>query len=290
MSFTPDYDVPEERKPYTLYAKQELGSGRIGCLMLHGFMGSPGSSRPMAEYLSANGITMHCPLLPGHGHYPDKLYEVSHQSWLTEAEEGLERLRQLCDEVFIIGHSMGTIMGAYLATKYDQIRGMVMLTPLYAIPDQSFRIMRYLRHVVPWIYPHKIKIRKLQELVRQRVLDFDPTFDFNDPADLARLPQMSRLPTSGLDEMVRMVKLGRQFWSQLTLPILIFQGGDDPAVSPATMRIIYELLPSKQKQLKTFPEAGHELMRPFEPVHTKVWQLIHRFFLEHSQLAMNEPT
>jgi carboxylesterase len=286
MPFTPDYIVSEERQSYTLPATN-LGprNGRIGCLMLHGFMGSPGSSRPMAEYLSANGITMHCPLLPGHGHYPDKLYKVSHKAWLAEAEEGLQKLRQICDEVFIIGHSMGTVMGAYLATKYDYFRGMVMLTPLYELPDKRLRFMRFLRPVMPWLYPHKIN--SLQDLVRQRVRDFDPATDFDDPDVKARLPEMTRVPTSGLDEMVKMVKMGRNLWSELTLPVLIFQGGDDPAVPPGTIQKIYDLLPGKDKQLQTFPEAGHELMRPFEPVHTKVWQMIHQFFLEHSRVAQS---
>lgn len=283
MPFTPTYEIPEDRRPYTLHAIGSPDGRRIGCLMLHGFLGSPGSSRPMAEFLAGHGITMHCPLLPGHGHYPDKLYKVSHKAWLAEAEEGLENLRQLCDEVFIMGHSMGTVLGACLASKYDDIRGMVMLTPLYDIPDYRLRLMRFLRYVMPWYYPHKS--RSLQDLVRQRVLDFDPTFDFDDPAQRARLPEISRLPTSGLAEMVKMVKMGQKLWSRLTLPTLIFQGGDDPAVPSGTIRKIYDLLPSKHKRLQAFPEAGHELMRPFEPVHTKVWQMIHDFFVDYLQVT-----
>lgn len=283
MAFTPDYEIHEEREPYTFFASHEAMKGRIGCLMLHGFMGSPGSSRPMAEYLSAQGIIMHCPLLPGHGSFPDKLYGVPYRAWLDEAEEGFERLRHLCDELFIIGHSMGTVLGAYLATRYDSVRGMVMLTPLYDLPDKRLRFMRLLRYLMPWFYPHKYK--SLQELVRQRLMDFDPTLDLDDPAVQAKIPEMTRVPTSALDEMVKMVRLGRKLWSKLTLPILIFQGGDDPAVPPGSFRKIYDLLPSKDKRLKTFPEAGHELMRPFEPVHTTVWEMIHQFFLRHSKVS-----
>lgn len=282
MSFTPNYEVPELRRPYTLQANTEAANAKqIGCLMLHGFLGSPGSSRPMGEYLAQRGITIHCPLLPGHGSYPDKLYKISHKAWMAEAEEGLQKLRQMCDQVFIIGHSMGTVMGAYLSTKYDDLNGMVMLTPLYALPDYRLRLMRLLRYVMPWFYPHKS--RSMGDLVRQRVLDFDPTIDFDAPETQARLPEITRVPTSGLDEMVKMVDLGKKLWSQLTLPVLVFQGGDDPAVPAGTIQKIYDMLPSRDKQLKTFPEAGHELMRPFEPAHKKVWSLIHQFFLDRSQ-------
>jgi carboxylesterase len=284
MPFTPTYPVPDERKPYTLIAEPGNGNGRIGCLMLHGFMGSPYSSRPMADYLVSQGITMHCPLLPGHGYWPNKLHKVSHQSWLAEAEEGLTRIRELADKVFIIGHSMGTVMGAHLINKFQDIRGMAMLTPLYAIPDNRLIVMPLLRYVMPWLYPHKIG--SMRDLVRQRVLDFDPTLDFDSPAVQARLPEMSRMPTSGLAEMVKMVRYGRQFWSKLKLPVLIFQGGDDPAVPDHTMAKIYNMLPSQEKELKTFPDAGHELMRPFEPVHTQVWQHIRDFFRKYADWGL----
>ncbi len=279
MPFKPPYPVSEERKPYTLIAEQGGENGRIGCLMLHGFMGSPYSSRPMAEYLVTQGITMHCPLLPGHGHWPDKLYKASRDRWLAETEEGLARIRELADKIFIIGHSMGTVMGAYLATKHQDIRGMVMLTPLYDIPDKRLSVMPFLRYIMPWFYPHML--RSMRDLLQQRILDFDPTLDLDSPEVQAKIPMMSRVPTSGLAEMVKMVKFGRQFWSQLSLPVLIFQGGDDPAVPSATIEKIYNMLPSQEKELKTFPEAGHELMRPFEPVHTQVWQLIRDFFRKY---------
>jgi carboxylesterase len=282
MPFKPSYEVPEERKPYTFQAEQKAGNGRVGCLVLHGFMGSPGSSRPMAHYLAQQGITMHCPLLPGHGHYPDKLYKIPHRAWLEEAEEALSHVRQICDQIFIIGHSMGNVLAAHLITKFGHIRGLVMLAPLYDVPDRRLRLMKVLRYLMPWLYPHKMK--SMQDLVQQRVLDFDPTLDLDDPEVQARLPQMTRLPTSGLAEMVKVVDLGRKLWPRLALPVLMFQGGHDPAVPSGDVCKVYELLPSQDKHIETFPEAGHELMRPFDPAHEKVWPLIHRFVSQRAEV------
>ncbi|WP_390479735.1 alpha/beta hydrolase, partial [Frankia casuarinae] len=45
----------------------EFEGGSVGVLLVHGFTGSPGSMRPWGEYLSAVGLTVSCPLLPGHG-------------------------------------------------------------------------------------------------------------------------------------------------------------------------------------------------------------------------------
>ncbi len=41
MPFEPLYDVPVERHAYVELASVENKNGRIGLLMLHGFMGSP---------------------------------------------------------------------------------------------------------------------------------------------------------------------------------------------------------------------------------------------------------
>ena len=43
------------------------GSDEIGMLLCHGFTGSPQSLRPWGEHLAAEGLTVRCPRLPGHG-------------------------------------------------------------------------------------------------------------------------------------------------------------------------------------------------------------------------------
>ena len=96
MPFQPTYDVPPERQPYHLEAAAPAG-GRVGVLFLHGFMGSPLSSRGLAEYLAVHGVSVHCPLLPGHGHYPDKLGTADGRAWLAEAEEAFKTSSGMCD-------------------------------------------------------------------------------------------------------------------------------------------------------------------------------------------------
>ena len=272
MPFAPTYDVPAERRAYTELAKVENENGRIGLLMLHGFLGSPLSSHPMAQYLAEHGVTVHCPLLPGHGHYPDKLYKIPRQAWVEEAQEAFETAKTLCDELFLMGHSMGAVLGANLCLQNPDVRGLIMLTPIYEAPDDRLNWMRYLRYVMPWFYPHKM--RSMQKLVRERVLDFDATIDFDDPRfQQNELPKVSRVPTGSLAEMVEMAVYGRTLWPQLKTPSIIFRGGHDPAVKPGTIDKLYEMLPGPDKQLKTFPEAGHEPMRPFDPAHKELWPM-----------------
>ena len=276
MPFTPAYSVPDERQSYTMRA------GPVGCLMIHGFMGSPFSTRPLAAYLQERGITVHCPLLPGHGEYPEKLYKVPMEAWIEETVEALAYLRSQCDEIFLMGHSMGAILGAYLVEKFGDFKGQIMLAPVYDLPDWRLRGFRFARYFLPYFYP--LKFSKLHDLVYERVREFEPGIDLNDPTVQAKLPEITRVPTSGIDEMRKVMDMGRGLWPRLKLPVLIFQGKLDDAARPENTQKIYDLIPSKEKDLVLFEDTGHELMRTFEPAHTQVWSGVRDFIGSRSAL------
>lgn len=281
MPFKPTYEVKEERRPYTLTVEGPLPDGRrVGVLVMHGFMGSPLSSRPMAEYLNQKGVFVHCPLLPGHGSYPSTLHRVGRKLWLAEAEEAYQLVRRQSDELYIIGHSMGNILGAHVALKFGDVRGVAMLAPVYDVPDSRLHWVKYARFFTTWYYPHKSSHESMRRLVRERVLDFDPTVAYDSPEFQALLPQISRVPLSGMHEMVAMITEGRKLWPRLDVPVRIFAGEDDDAAHPDNARRIFSLLPTKDKKLTIYPDTGHELMRPFEPIHATVWDSIASFILK----------
>ena len=279
MPFQPGYEVPEPRRAYTIHGNTAAGNGRIGCLMLHGFMGSPVSSHDMATFLAERGITVHCPLLPGHGNLPQKLYNISRRDWIAEAEEALQKLRDFTDQIFIIGHSMGAVLAAYLVSKNNDIRGMIMLAPLYDVPDPRIKLAVIGRYFMPWFYPLKHKDAD-EEIFLGRVKDFNPDIDVHDPSLKDWLMEATRIPTSGVAQMVRLTQAGRKLWPKIKVPTLILQGEADPAVRLGSAQTIFNAIQTEDKQIELFPDTGHELMRAFAPVHKKVWELIHQFIRE----------
>ncbi len=289
MPFQPDYLVPEERQAYTFFGQPREGWEKIGCLILHGFMGAPVSSRPMAQHIADGGVTVHCPLLPGHGNLPFEIHGHKKQEWIAEVDEAYNYLSQHCDQIFLIGHSMGAVLSAYLADKHPDVCGLVLLAPLYNIPDWRLNITAVGRYFIPWLYPLKHAAVD-RDIFVARVTDFDPTIDVDDPELQDWLVEATRIPTDGLDEMRKMAVMGRKLWPDIHQPVIIFQGGHDPAVSPGNTEKLFQKLPTADKEMKFFPQVGHELMRPVEPIHKKVWQKIDEFIEEHAQIGERTPT
>jgi carboxylesterase len=289
MPFQPEYEVPEERQSYTFFGKPREGWERIGCLVLHGFMGSPVSSRDMAKHIAEGGVTAHCPLLPGHGNLPYEIHGHSGKEWLAEADEAFDFLSRHCDQIFIIGHSMGASLAAYLANKHPDVCGLILLAPLYKVPDWRINLAAFGRYFMPWIYPLKHEAID-RDIFIGRVTDFDPTIDVDDPELQDWLFEATRIPVDGTDEMRKMARFGRKLWPKIHQPVIIFQGGHDPAVSPGNTEKLFQLLSTADKEMKFFPQVGHELMRPVEPIHKKVWQKVDEFIEEHAEIGEKKPT
>ncbi len=288
MPFTADYFVKPERRAYTEEAKVVHENGRIGILMLHGFMGSPLSSRPMAKHLAGRGITVHCPLLPGHGEHPNRMRGIKREAWIAETAEAYRCFRSQVDELFIMGHSMGSVLGAMLCNEHpEQIRGLMMLAPLYDTPDKRLNLFRPLHYVLPWFYPTWLPSRSMRKIIRERVEDYDMSMD--DPEVQQNLREFAKVPTGALYEMLKMGDFSRSdVWPHFEHPCIIFRGGHDPAVPLSSVQNLCAVIGATDDVVHHFPQSGHEVMRTLDPAHKEVWALTYQFVRGHSKVGLPE--
>lgn len=270
-----DARIREERLPFSLIG------GRTGVLFLHGFMGSPLSCRTIAYLLHQHNMTVHVPLLPGHGHLPTRLANVSHQCWLEEAERALIHLQTLCDDVFVVGHSMGAVLAAHLAINNCDIRGVITVSPLINVPSRAIYLMPIMRHILPFMYPLRHRLVK-ESVVERRVLDYDATIDLDDPAVREQLDEWSKLPTSSLDELRKMANYGRSLYSRIYQPILVMQGKQDSTLDSTLVHQMFDDVPSSNKELYSYPNSNHRLMRVSDPAHPDVWFNIIAFIKKYA--------
>ena len=191
--------------------------GPVGALLCHGFTGTPQSLRPWAEHLGAAGLTVALPRLPGHGTSVAEANLTTWEDWFAEVDRSLTLLRERCDEVFVMGLSMGGTLAIRLAQERgDDVDGLVLVNPslLTKRPD------RFLLPVLRWVAPtwrgiaSDIKKEGSVELAYDRI-----------PVRAAYQLSLLWLRTRGdLD--------------RVTQPILVLRSTEDHVVEPDSCRLL----------------------------------------------------
>jgi carboxylesterase len=108
--------------------------GPVGVLVLHGFTGNPGSMRALAERIAAAGHTVDMPLLPGHGTVIEEMIPTGWSDWLAHAEAHYAALRDRCEQVVVVGLSMGGALTAWLGSEHPEIAGLVCINAVVSVP------------------------------------------------------------------------------------------------------------------------------------------------------------
>lgn len=123
---------------------------RIGALLIHGFTGQPKSMRPWGDYLATQGRTVSIPRLPGHGTAWQDLNLTTWNDWYAEASRSLRELSDTCDQVFVMGLSMGATLTLRLAEEHGEVlSGIVLVNPVV----HSERPDRFLLPLVSRVIP-----------------------------------------------------------------------------------------------------------------------------------------
>jgi carboxylesterase len=109
--------------------------GPVGVLVLHGFTGNPASMRGLAEAYASAGYTVDLPRLPGHGTSVEDMLTTGWSDWSAAAEAAYEALAASCEQVVVVGLSMGGSLTCWLGTRHQDIAGLVCVNPAVAPSD-----------------------------------------------------------------------------------------------------------------------------------------------------------
>ena len=111
-------------------------AGPAGVLLLHGFTGNPSSMRgPGRRCPSSAGFSIELPLLPGHGTVVEDLIPTTFTDWLDEAEAAYQRLAARCEQVLIVGLSMGGGLTVWLGGEHPEVVGLVCINAIVSEPE-----------------------------------------------------------------------------------------------------------------------------------------------------------
>ena len=235
--------------------------GSTGCLLIHGFSGSPPEMRPMGEYLAQQGLTVLGVRLAGHGTTPEDMARTGWRDWVASAEEGLRELQRRCDPVFPAGLSMGGLIGLHLAAHHPVAGVVAMSAPAY-IADWRFRFLPLVQPFVRWITP-------------------GGESDLTDAEAQNRFSAYSRLPTSALVSLRQLLRLVRQELPQVRVPVLVMQGEHDRTIPPDSAQIILDGLGTPDKEIVWWPNSGHAITIDSEQ--EAVWARAYAFITAHGE-------
>jgi carboxylesterase len=240
--------------------------GPVGALLIHGLSGSAAETRPMGEYLAAQGLTVRCPLLAGHGTAPEDLIGIRWQVWADEVESALQDLRNYCKAVHVGGLSSGALLALWLGAKYPDIAGLLAMAPAVKVQNRLLPLTLGLRYLLKYPPPG---------LVEEEALV--------DPEAIHRIWCYDRLPLWGAAEFYLLLRRVNAALPRIQQPILIFQGRFDNWLSPQAAQIVYDGVASADKTLVWLEQSGHNVLADGE--RESVWAQSYDWIVRMSAAA-----
>ena len=229
--------------------------GPIGCLLLHGYTGTPKEMRMLADSLVQDNYTVLAPRLFGHATHPDDMLRARWWDWIASVEDGLNLLRGCTEQQVVMGLSMGGIL-TMLAAARCPIKAAVTFSAPYNLPrDWRFKFIRL-------IYPFMPKVQKGK-----------PDWHNQDAKkDHVDYPYM---PTRSLIELHELTKVMQKELIHVQIPVLFCQSRQDLSIPQESMDLLYQGVSSKDKTKLWVTNSGHVIIR--EPQKEEVFSATKEF-------------
>ena len=243
------------------------GSGknvRTGCLVQHGFTGTPKEVRWMGEFLNQKGYTVCGMRLTGHATQPEDMIRSRYPDWLASVEDGYHLLRSCCDQIFLLGLSMGGILSLIQATRLE-VCGVVAMSTPYKLPDDPrLKFIKLLSKINPYLEKNKQGPGAgwFGEAWKQHVA----------------YPQN---PLRSIGELNDLLQVMRDSLPDVKVPVLLIYSRDDHYIIESSMNSICDELGTSDKQKMWVEGSGHVVTE--EPKREQVFQAALEFIERNSR-------
>jgi carboxylesterase len=232
----------------------------IGVLLLHGLTGSPSEMKPVAQALKAQGYQVVVPVLAGHGGHHQELLASTWMDWLDSARQALLQLREECEQVFVAGLSMSTLLAVNLAAELP-VDGIILCSTTYGHLHKNMHPLQILLPLggkIPFLHgrcywterpPYGLKDERLQRIITRAIqaAKKGQTANFG----------LFRTYVGSLEQVNRLVKKTKTIASQAKCPVLIIHSLEDTIAPIENATALYADLGSTDKQLKFIRGCDH---------------------------------
>lgn len=208
-----------------------------GCLIIHGFTGTPGEHLEMGTRLRDAGYTVLAIRLRGHGTTVEDMEKCTYMDWIESATQGYEKLRKQCDRVYVIGHSMGALLALYIGENYGADKIIALSPPLITtskLANFAF-ILKYFKKYQEW----GVSKRTIEEA--------------------KYLVGYHKFAISSVHELNKLKSMVKKHLSKINVPLLIVHSRKDKTVAMKSVDLLYNKVNSRIKEKMYLKECGHNI-------------------------------
>lgn len=224
---------------YTNDQKLFCGDNGIGIVLMHGVTSGSAQMIPLGRMLNDYGYTVRCVNIAGHGTYPQELLRTSWEDAIDKAWYDYDFMKDHFDKVYLGGFSMGGCLALALASRRDDIDGVIsMSAPLMVNPESIFAG----GFSPEQIYYHRDPGGK-QGTARRYHIHYE------------------EIATRIFDELSGLIAClnGDGVLERIRCPAFVSQALDDEVAMPFSGKKIYDRLSSANKYLYEAQTAGHSM-------------------------------
>ncbi len=207
--------------------------GDTGCLLVHGFTGSPSEMRYLGEFLAKQGFTVLGVRLAGHGTSPEDMAGTTWPDWYESVRQAWLELRQSCGRLFIIGLSMGGLLTLHASLEFPAAGIVAINTPVF-LQNRNVLFTPVLKHVIAYTGKTGLQLA-------------DNQFAYD------------KMPLKCIESLLSLISTVRTELPRLNAPLLVLQSDQDKTVRPKSADYIFRTASSVDKEITRFPKSGHLL-------------------------------
>ena len=226
---------------------------KVGCLIIHGFGGNTNEVKPLADLLSERGFVTLCPQLEGHTGRRKDFANSNYKGWIKSAEDAFIQLKSECDNIVLLGFSLGGLIAVNLAAKYDVLAVVTLSMPVYYFDTK--KLFENLKGDIKAFFK-KVTKRETVIAIKSNLIDFkaESSKEKMKPFENIKkyLNALMVTPLRAILSLKAVLDKTIPLLKKISRPILIIQGLKDVAVIHKSAEYIYENVSSKVKYIKYY--------------------------------------
>ncbi len=218
-----------------------IPGGNVGCLLVHGFTGTPKEMRMLADSLAQDKYTILAPRLAGHATRVEDITRSRWEDWVSSVEDGINLLKGCTQKQVIMGLSMGGILALIAAARFA-LAGVVSFSTPCSLPgDPRAKYLPVLKYFIPRVSKGKPDWRN-QEAAQDHA-------------------HYAYYPTTAILQLKELIDVMQSELVNVKIPALFVQSRQDQGIPAESLDTLYDKVSSTDKTKFWVENSGHVIIR-----------------------------